>query len=411
MPRPQLLFLAHLLPYPPDSGAAIRTFNVLKLLAERFDVTALCFYRLDPARDPNLENRLATLRTLARVEAFPIPQQRSRLRLLWDHLRSLLTFRPYTYYMHDSSAFRRALHRELRRGDTQLIHLDSLDLVRYLADLPSGVPTVCTHHNVESQLMRRRAAGEKGFLGRVYMRVQAQYLEAAERGWLGRFTLNVAVSEADAVEFSRLAPKARIVTIPNGVDTDFFTPMEGPTGGCVFVGGLDWFPNLDALDWFQASVLPALREMGMVEPVTWVGTAPNGKKGDDSGGVHLTGYVEDIRPYMARASCFIVPLRIGGGTRLKILNAWAMGKAVVSTSIGAEGLKTQPGENILLADTAGEFAQAVSQVLSDEALQRRMGNAGRRTVNENYSWAHLGRQLHSFYEDLLSRSGPGVAIR
>ncbi len=251
------------------------------------------------------------------------------------------------------------------------------------------------------------AAVQRGFeipAARAYLRLQARNLERAERRWLPRVRLNVAVSDADAAMLRRLAPGARVVAIPNGVDTDFFAPAPpGPREGCVFTGGTDWWPNKDALDWFAAEVLPLLRREGRAPPVVWIGHASEADRAAYAAvGVTLTGYVDDIRPLVARASCFIVPLRIGGGTRLKILNAWAMGKAVVSTAIGAEGLRTRPGENILLADDPQDFAAAISSVLRDSALRRRLGREGRRTVEEHYSWSHLGEQLTGLYRGLLS---------
>lgn len=403
--KPRLLFLSHILPYPPDSGAAIRTFNVLKVLATAFDVTALCFFREDPAQRLGPEERTAALQSFAQVRAFPIRQERSRKRMLADHLRSVLTARPYTWYLYDSAEYRCALDATLRESPPSLIHVDSLDLLRYLPRLPRRIPVICTHHNVESQLLARRAGGERNPLARMYLRLQALNLARAERRWVPKMALNIAVSDADAGEFRLRVPEAAIACVPNGVDTTFFAPqVTGEDQGCVFTGGLDWWPNLDALQWFAAEVAPLLERAGQTDPVVWIGHADEDQRSRfGKRGIALTGYVDDIRPYVASASCFIVPLRIGGGTRLKILNAWAMGKAVVSTSIGAEGLLTRQGGNVLLADSPAEFARAVLSMLEDRELRERLGREGRRTVEEHYGWERLGDTLVEHYRKLLKR--------
>jgi glycosyltransferase involved in cell wall biosynthesis len=286
------------------------------------------------------------------------------------------------------------------------VHVDSMDLVRFLP-LLSGLPVACTHHNVESALMRRRAANEASPVIRVYLAHQAALLEKAERDWVPRIALNIATSDADRDALQSIAPAARITTVPNGVDTDFFTPgAVAHPRGCVFVGGTTWYPNRDALDWYASDIAPAAKRFGVTEPVTWVGRASSEEQrrfANDSA-LRLTGYVEDVRPFVQSAKCFIVPLRVGGGTRLKILDAWAMGAAVVSTSIGCEGLAAVDGENVLIADTAEEFATAMARVVRDDTLRRKVGENARRTAVGRYSWDVLGVSMRALYLGLLGSS-------
>jgi glycosyltransferase involved in cell wall biosynthesis len=167
----------------------------------------------------------------------------------------------------------------------------------------------------------------------------------------------------------------------------------------VFVGGTSWYPNRDALHWFVEEIAPRLRSRGVPAHVTWVGRATDAEQREFSRveGLTLTGYVDDIRPYVARAACYIAPLRVGGGTRLKLLDAWAMGKAIVSTTIGAEGLGARHGETMLLADTADAFADAIASVLRDEGLRRRIGAAARREAEERFSWDVIGETVRRLY--------------
>lgn len=415
MTAPQrLLFLCHTLPYPPDGGVWIRSYHLLRLLAESFDVTALCFHRSgDAGRCHDPSSAVTALRQLADVRALPVPQASSRLRLLWDHLRSVLTGRVFTVYKHESPSFRDRLSRSLESGAFDLVHLDSLDLSAYLPLLRQAT-VVCGHHNVESQLLRKRAGEERGAVRRWYVRHQARLQEEEERRWCGRVAMNVLVSEADRELLRRVVPGARAEVVPNGVDTSFFTTaaQQSTVEGLVFVGGSGWFPNRQGMEFFGREILPRIRGRVDGVPVKWVGRTSEEERVRHASlyGVELTGYVEDIRPYVRRAACYIVPLRVGGGTRLKILDAWAMGKAVVSTSIGCEGLAAVDGENVIIRDTAEGFAEAVIEVLRDPDLRRRLGSNARATVEREYSWEVIGAHLRRLYVGLLDET-PGRESR
>jgi len=409
----RLLFLSHRLPYPPHNGAAIRTWNILRLLAAEFEVAGLCFDRPDHhlAHVP-LAERLAAMESHGRFTLLRIPQLTSRLRLVADHARSVATGRPYTWYVHESGEAHRALGELLDRFDPDVVHVDSMDMVRLLPQL-AGRPTVLTHHNVESQLLERRSAGESAAWRRRYLHLQAERLRRAEAEWMPRVALNVVVSPEDEEVFRDIAPTARYAVIPNGVDIEYFRPQASPTDGCVFVGGTTWHPNRDALHWFAGEILPLLRARGETSPVTWVGrvTEEERRAFDGVDGLQLTGYVDDIRPYLARAACFIAPLRFGGGTRLKLLDAWAMGKAIVSTSSGAEGLGGVDGEDLLLAEDAARFADAVVRVLRDPALRARLEAGGRAAVETRFSWDVIGRRMSDLYRGVSGLKYEGAATR
>jgi polysaccharide biosynthesis protein PslH len=399
--RLRLLFLCQTLPFPPTGGAKIRAYHVLRLLSGTFDVTALCFYRWKAGRlEQDIASSVQALQRFGMVEAFPIPQEHSRWRLISDHGRSVAFGRTYTAYAYASAAFTDRLNELLRTQEFDLVHADSLDLSGYFPML-KDLPIVCTHHDVQSDLLRRRAMQESGWRRR-YVAHQARLMEREERYWCPRVTLNVNVSPRDAQAMAQLAADARFAVVPNGVDLEYFKPEPNPGTGAVFVGGTTWFPNRDALQYFHADILPRLRDAGERAPVTWVGRATKREREQYSAdGLELTGFVEDIRPYVHGAACYIVPLRVGGGTRIKILDAWAMGKAVVSTSVGCEGLNAIDGQNILVRDTPGEFCDAICQVLNDSELRNRLGRAGRTTVEETYGWQAIGERMVAEYLGLL----------
>ena len=399
MTRMRVLFLCHTLPYPPDGGVSIRSFNLLRLLAGSFEVQALCFYRAKGGRATDgFQADLEGLREYAPVEAFPIPQQGSPMRLGWDHIRSLSLGRVYTRYVYRSSQFRSHLAELLRRVRFDLVHVDSLDLSEYMP-LVTGTPVVCGHHNIESELLERRALVEPRIWRRGYLRLQAKLMAREESLWCPKVALNVLVSSIDETTLRRRIPEASTYIVPNGVDTTFFRPEARPEEGLAFAGGLTWWPNRDALDYFTEEILPLLRGAGFRGSVRWIGRATDldrrvVKQRHD---IDLTGYVTDVRPHIQRAACYVVPLRVGGGTRLKILDAWAMGKAVVSTSVGCEGLEASDGQNILIRDTPESFAQGVLSVLKDEGLRRHLSDNARKTAVSVYDWSAIGERMTAQY--------------
>lgn len=413
--RPRLLFLCQTLPYPPDGGVWIRTYHVLRLLARAFDITALCFERAGSAGGSgHREAARAALSQFADVEVFTIPQKRSRLRYVWDHVRSITCGRVYTTYLYESRAFRHRLREILRSTTFDLVHADSLDLSGYLSAC-SALPVVCVHHDVESNLLKRRASIERRWWRAAYMRFQSRLMDKMERHWCARVALNVAVSEQDCVVLRQLAPNARTTAVPNGVDVEEFRPDGVIGSGVAYIGGTNTFPNLDALEFFCDQIQPHLRGSSAVGPVRWIGRASPEQQRTYRArfGVELTGYVDDVKPLMSEAACHIVPLRVGGGTRLKILNSWAMAKPVVSTSIGCEGLDAVDGENILIRDDPREFANAIEAVLEDASLRRRLGEAGRATVERLYSWDRVGREMIETYRSVAnagSRDMPSAIV-
>jgi glycosyltransferase involved in cell wall biosynthesis len=399
--RPRLLFLCQTLPYPPDGGVWIRTYHVLRLLARVFDVTALCFERASSTADsatPDVAGDRSALHRLADLDVFAIPQRHSHSRYVWDHLRSAVSGRVYTRYLYDSRPFAARLREVLRSTAFDLVHVDSMDLARYFPAL-RGLPIVCVHHDIESELLRRRAALERSPWRRVYVRHQARLMREVERRWCPRIALNVVTSERDRELLARVAPGSRLEVVPNGVDTDEYRPGGRTTTDIAYVGGTAPFPNLDALDFFSEQILPHIRSVVPQASARWIGRASPAQQRQyrDQYGIELTGYVDDAQPLMRDAACHVVPLRIGGGTRLKILNAWAMGKAVVSTSIGSEGLAAVDGDNILIRDEPADFAAAVVDVLENETLRARLGAAGRTTAERLYSWDAIAAPMLETY--------------
>src|SRR5436190_11814818 len=215
------------------------------------------------------------------------------------------------------------------------------------------------------------------------------------------------MSEVDARILRTLAPGAATTVVPNGTDTEYFQPngTETVAGRVVFVGPTHSHPNRDAVEFLLEEIWPGVRAANRATSLRLVGgnAPPDRSRYDAVPGVTALGTLPDIRPALAEARCCVVPIRIGGGTRLKILDAWAMGKAVVSTSSGCEGLEVTDGEDILIHDAPDAIADAVLQVLHDGGLRSRLERNGRRLAVERYSWDLIGGQLRAAYDDLLGR--------
>lgn len=405
--RPRVLFLSQCLPHPPHSGVASRTFNILRQLQVAYDVDLVAFSRLSHQADQIARD--AAREALQQVAAFvaeptPIPNERSKLRGIWDHLRSVLTGRAYTFYQYHSREFAARLHAVLRARKPDLVHVDSLDFHRWLAELPA-VPIACTHHDIESDLLRLRARSLDRTVLRHYMLLQGARVERLERELCARFALNVVMSDLDALRLRALSPGARTVVVPNGTDTEYFQPngAVAVSGRVAFVGPTYSHPNRDAVEFLLRQIWPTVRAADQSATLHLIGrnAPPDQARYDVEPGVTALGYLADIRQALAAARCCVVPIRIGGGTRLKILDAWAMGKAVVSTAIGCEGLDAVDGENILIRDTPDAIASAILQVLQDAHLRARLELEGRRTATEKYSWACVGERIRCAYSALL----------
>ncbi|MEQ1855831.1 MAG: glycosyltransferase family 4 protein [Longimicrobiales bacterium] len=374
-------------------------------MSKEFDVSAVCFYRQSAHPDAATRQRaIEALREFARVVAFPIPQECSSGRLVWDHLRSVVTGTAYTRWAHESSEARTAIRDLASRNTFDLVHVDSLDLMAYLPNLPAA-PIVLAHHNVESSLLRRRANVERGLM-KTYVRHQAKLVEQAEREWCRRVDLNVAVSDADAQQLREFANGTDVLVTPNGVDTKSLLPSPGePKGGLLFVGGYSWFPNADAMGYFADEILPLIRRARPETTVRWIGRdTTEARQRFAEHGIEMLGYVADIRPFVEEATCVVVPLRIGGGTRLKILDAWSLGKAVVSTSVGCEGLEARSGTNIMVEDTPQGFADVTLRILGDGDLRRALEQGGRDTAVRLYDWDSLGERMLRRYCALLTKT-------
>jgi sugar transferase (PEP-CTERM/EpsH1 system associated) len=405
----RILWLKSDLLLPLDKGGKLRTWHLMRHLARRHEITYLAFMEpSQPAADvEGMKEVAARVETITRSEP-----AKGTPRFYADAAMHLLDPLPYAVGKYRSAEYRRRLASLLAEEPFDLIVCDFLfPAVNLPKRLPC--PTVMFTHNVESEIWRRHAETKTGALGRLLYGAQYRRMLGYEGRMLARFDGVLAVSDADRETFARLYPGAiaqAVHVVPTGVDTEYFAPStsnHAPSASShqrsnlIFTGSMDWLPNEDAMLYFCRDVLPAIRAEVPDVTLTIVGRTPTPavKKLAEERGVTVTGRVDDVRPYMRDAAVYIVPLRIGGGTRLKIFEAMAMGKAVVSTTIGAEGLPVADGEHVVLADGPASFALAVVHLMRDTAHRGRIEAAARALVLARYDWSAVAGEL----EDALIR--------
>jgi protein-tyrosine-phosphatase/glycosyltransferase involved in cell wall biosynthesis len=398
--------------WPPNTGGRLRSFHLLAELARRHRVILATTHA--PDTDPAaLAGALPGLEEIVSVP-FAIPGRRSP-RFAAALLRSWLSPLPVDLHKFRVGALAREVERRLAAGGIDLCVADFLSATVNVP-LRGPVPVVFFAHNVEHLIWKRLAAIERRPHRRLLLGLEWRKMRRAEARACARARLTLAVSEADCDLLAALAPPAVFGTVPTGVDTTRFVPAgacEEP-GRLVFVGSMDWLPNEDAALYFIEAILPRVRRMAPQARLVVVGRNPSPRllAAAAAAGVRVTGTVEDVRPHLAAAAVCVVPLRVGGGTRLKIFEALAMGKAVVSTTIGAEGLPLQPGIHYVRADDPDRFAVEVVALLREPGRRRSLGEAGCRLVRERYSWPQVARVFETrCAEAALSgafRAAPGA---
>ena len=398
----RILFVTSRLPWPPSEGHQLRSWNLLRAAARRHEVELLSLRRPEDG-----DGSAAPLtECVTAVQTVPLPALSDPLRdpvgaarLLWRASRQR---QPLLVSRYVSPALQQVFAERVRHAD--LVHFDMLPLAGLAPAVPSGVPVVLNEHNVESRLLASQAAIEASSWKRIVKRQQVGPLARFERAACERADLVLACSQPDAEQLQALAPSASIDVVPNGVDLDFFrgpVPHEEDDRTLVFVGGMGWLPNRDGVEFFLADILPRIRRTHAAR-LTVVGRSDGlAVPAPLREAVRLAGFVEDLRPVVREAAVYVVPLRAGSGTRLKILEAMAMGKAIVSTRIGAEGIALRHGEHALLADTPAEFSAAVCRLLDDRALREQLGTAARALAEREYGWDAIGERLLDGYAELL----------
>jgi sugar transferase (PEP-CTERM/EpsH1 system associated) len=389
----RILWLKTELLHPVDKGGKIRTYHMLKELKREHHVTYLTLDDGSGAPDA-VERATEYCHELVRVP------HRTRAKFsagfYVELAANLVSPLPYFMRKYKSAEMRREIARLVATGEFDVLVCDFLQPgVNVPPRLP--VATVLFQHNVEAMIWKRHYEVQKHPLKKAYLYGQWLKADAYERAACRRFDHVVAVSEEDRETMRRAYGLQSVSDVPTGVDTEFFRPrgdVPREPHNLVFTGSMDWLPNEDAIQFFTREIMPRIKERVPGATLTVVGRNPYAslvELGKRDPSINVTGRVEDVRPYMERAAAYVVPIRVGGGTRLKIYEAMAMEKPIISTTIGAEGLPVREGRELLLADTAETFADAVVRVLTDRDVAQGLGASAARAVREQFGWDRVSR--------------------
>lgn len=401
-----LLWIKSDYPLPADTGGKIRTKNLLFELAKQCEVTFLSY------APPDLESSWVVEMEQAGIIPVVIAQaeeQKAGFAFMLRVASKLLSPRPYVINKYVRTEMAERISSLLQEKSFDAVVCDFLEMA-WCADLLKGVPAVLFEHNVESMIWRRHYQVAHNPVKKLYLAYEKVRVARFERQACNRFDSVLTVSDEDGETLMSEFGLGSYHTIPTGVDTDFFQPYSGETPNrLILAGSMDWMPNIDAFWWFYRSIYPLIRDDSPDVSLTVVGRRPPADivaVAESDPSVEVTGTVDDIRPHVAAGALFLVPLRVGGGTRIKIYEAMAMKKCVVATSIGAEGLPLTDDVDIALADSEDNFAKKVRELLRDNSKRDRIAEAGYRLVTEHYSWAKAAAILYdALQKTVAARSG------
>ncbi len=383
---------------PVDTGGKIRSYNILRQLARSHSVTLLGYY--GGAKDISYEEAIAkelpgaqTIHTAA-LDGSGVAQTLSYLQLMFQSA-------PFAVSKFTHPSVKKVVADDLASGEFDVAVCDFLSASQnFPAKL--ATPTVLFQHNVETSLWQRLASTESNFVRRFAYKIEASKMGNYERAALGRFHHIIAVSEHDRQQMLAMDPSCSITVVPTGVDTEKYSvapPSQANPPKIVFLGSMDWEPNIDAVQYFCRDIFPRVRSRFPSAIFQIVGRNPHASvKQLASDSVEVTGTVASVAEYLREATLVVVPLRIGGGTRLKIFEAMATGKAVISTTIGAEGLAVQSGRDLILADDAASFAEAIVSLLEHSSERHRYEEAAAKLAAQ-YDWSNIVHQFAAVLEE------------
>ena len=389
----------------PTSGAEFRNFHLGAGLARHMRVTHAGFLPADAAEEsiPGPGNTFPNHRFIA------VPRGGSYRRM--DLVRGLAGRVPFSVLNYTRAEMRETIEKLMAERPFDIALVEGIHLGEYLPQLrAAGVHVVCDWHNIESEILQRYSQGQAGWARRQYARHSAQKLAAYERWFVNRCDLHVVVSERDRDMLLQYGAEVPIIVIENGVPVDQFNRAEGSGGAqrprfrVIFTGAMDYHANIDAVTAFAQEVWPELHASVPELVFTIVGRNPSAEVRAlrDKPGIEVTGVVKDVRPYYSEAAAAVMPLTVGGGTRIKILEAMAAGVPVISTSLGAEGLAAIPGTHYLRTDSTAGMLAALQAVSGDPGSAARMVSAAREFVRRHHDWARLSDRLA---EHLLALRG------
>lgn len=406
----KILWLSHLVPYPPKGGVLQRSYNLLREISRYHEVTLVAFNQETLLKDslPGVDDPLKyageKLGEFTKSVTFlDIPehvQAGGRYRVA---LKALLTGKAYNMAWLDSAVARARIKQLVDSKSFDAVHIDTISLCVY-ADLFENLPVYLNHHNVESSMLLRRAELSGNPVKKFYFSLEARLLRSKEKHFAQRVVENLTCSEDDAIELNGITGKSNSVCIPNGVDCDYFYPNNEVTREpetLIFAGGLTWYPNQQAMNFLIDEVWPLLKKEVPDIRMNLVGRNPTPKfvdmgRVDENFVVH--GFVDDVRDYLWSSQIYICPIKDGGGTKLKILDALACGCCVVADPFACKGIAVEDGKNVVFASTPAEYVEKIKLLIENRNMRAKLERYGPELIRNKYSYDAIGKR----YANILS---------
>jgi len=398
----KVLWLSHLIPFPPKGGVLQRSYNMIREASEQHDITLVAFNQRDflsstlpDESDPVSAARSGLSPFLDNMHIIDIPEYRVPFGKYWLALYSLLTGRAYNMEWLRSEQVRFSLSNLLKSYKFDVVHIDTISLCVYF-DLFDGIPVVLNHHNFESEMLLNRSMSSEGWLKSLYFRIEASRLLRSEKQYCRSSSLNLTCSDDDSDMMVEKMEANNFLTVPNGVDTSYFYPnidRERKAKGIVIVGGLSWYPNREAVQYFIREIWPVLRKEIPEVRVDVVGRDPTDEMlrvaaSDDR--LFFHGFVDDVRDYLWESDFYLCPIRTGGGTKLKILDALATGCCIVADPFSCKGILVQEDQEVLYAETPIDYVNQIKRLIGDPELQLKLRASGPKLIEAEYSYKKIG---------------------
>jgi glycosyltransferase involved in cell wall biosynthesis len=409
----KILWLSHLVPYPPKGGVLQRSYHLLHQVSLYHEVDLLAFNQKDLMAplvqdlDQGIKDAHKHLSSFCqRVEFFDIPSDKSNLSKKGLAFKSLFTEYPYTLNWLLSEKFNQRIKELVETEGYDFIHFDTISLAPFKS-VCGDVHTSLDHHNIESHMLFRRAEKESNLLKRWYFIQEGKRLEKFEKIYCPQFSFNFTCSDVDTDRLRSISPSSQVHTIPNGVDVNYFNPEpeDIKVNSLLFVGTLSWYPNIEAVNFIAKEIWPLLKSISPKLTFDIIGANPPDSiklLAEKDPNFHVHGFVDDIIPYFKRAKCYVCPIKDGGGTKLKIIDALSMGMAIVADPIACEGINVKNNVSVLFAETANEYIKSIKLILEQDALREDLQKNARKLAVDSYSYNKIGLKLTSLFNKYRS---------
>ena len=403
----KVLWISHLLPYPPVGGVRIRSYNLLKEICKYQEVYFIgLFQRGQQKNSEEVEMAVSALQVFCKsVTVYPFESWNSRISWYFLVIKSFFSIKAHKEKWAKSRRLVLSINKLLEEEPIDIVHFDTISLLQYLKEMKNNIPVVINHHNIESAMMHRRARNEKNPLIKLFCYLEGLKLNKLERTHCPN-ALNLVVSGLDKERLREIIVSQRVEIIPNGVDITFMQRQDQPyiEKSLLFVGGLGWYPNIDAVMYFCNDIWPELIKSEKNAKFYIIGKKPPESLkmiAEKDKNIVLMGFVGDIRPQMSSVSAFVCPMRSGGGTRLKILDALAMGVPLVATRMACEGIPLQDSKHVLFAENPKEFVDNIIMVFESNSLREKLRKNSRQLIEKDFDFKQVGKKLNNCYREVI----------